>query len=688
MKLLSYKLLITKRSTLILLLIWFITCGYSQNVSYTPLHTNATFTKTINVSLPVGTSGASANVANGSANYTIPLVLPSGTNEVSPTLSINYNSMGRNGSLGMGWSLQGLSMITRLQKNIYFDGNIEPIDLSNNDRFSLDGMRLMSKGGTYGADLSTYSKESEDFSTTTSYGNFGGGPLYFKVETKEGIVLEFGNTSDSRFLSDDNTKVLFWALNRIIYKDGNYIDYKYQAINNEMLIDEIIYTGNINTGLVPYNKIKFNYLLREDKNITYEAGKAIQIYYLLTSVNITTDGSTAFKSYNLSYGHNNINSLLKEIQEFGSNGTALNSTIFKYGDEPLEFESSSMSIINGSAVDVFSGDFDADGYSDFLIANYAYNSGVKYHTGFKIFKRTATNSTYTQTYSKTFPSSEYFKIVDKSPSGKSNAFMTGDFDGDNDDDIAIVKLLFTSEGPKVDFLQYYESVGTGSGFNITNKYFPAIPSGATKEHINPDGRSFTMGDFNGDGKPDMLFMNIYLQSSVWRFKVYVSYDLSATVPTWTEVTCPVPPSIPVSSWVEAAEFIHVVDFNGDGKSDIMVIDESQSEIFTFENNSGSTVKKIYGAGYPTKWHLCYFGDFNGDGKTDILARTSRTSNNAPWYKAMSTGVGYIDSSFSFTKTPKITGDYSDDNLLISDFNSDGRQDIYHGYTYLDRKSVV
>jgi len=290
------------------------------------------------VNLPVGTIAGAANAANGAASYAIPLSLPAGTNGVEPSLSINYNSMSSNGTIGYGWGLSGMSMISRSNSDIYRDGNVSAVDLSNNDKFVIDGERLFIKTGIYGADLSTYGKEAEDFSTTTSYGNLGGSPLSFKMETKDGIVLEFGNTSDSRFLSADNNKVLYWALNRIIHKDGNYIDYKYQILNNEMLINEIIYTGNIITGLTPYNKVKFNYLLREDKNTTYEVGKAIQSNYLLTNITVTTDANTSFKSYNLSYGNNNINSYLKEIQEFGSDGIGLNSTMFKYGDEPVEFE--------------------------------------------------------------------------------------------------------------------------------------------------------------------------------------------------------------------------------------------------------------------------------------------------------------------------------------------------------------
>lgn len=662
--------------------------GSAQNVTYTPLYNSGNFSKTININLSVGSTTGIANVSNGAGSYSIPITLPSGTNDVTPSLSLNYNSLGGNGPVGVGWCLSGFSMISRTNKDIYRDGAASAVDLSVNDRFVIDGERLITKTGTYGSDLATYGKEAEDFSTATSYGNFGGGPQYFKLETKDGVVFEFGNTVDSRFLNSDNTKVLYWRLNRVIYKDGNYIDYKYTTINNEMLIDEINYTGNINTGLTPYNKVKFNYLVRNDKNTTYEVGKAIQSNLLLSSIVVTTEGSVSFKSYNLNYGHDNISSYLKEIQEVGSNSTALNSTIFKYGDEPIGFETGSSSVIAGQSVDLFTGDFDGDGYSDMLAANYAYYNGggtnVKYHTGFKIYKRTSTSSSYSLAYTETFPTGTLFQIVNEINTPKNLNFIASDFTGDGRDDIMINKLGYTSTGGfKVDYFKLYTSTSTGNNtctFTTTQNLPYTQSSGCSgtfdrfAAHLG-DGQYFFPGDFNGDQATDYLT----ILSNGNGFRVFLSFPALSLFNK--EVTNILSGCSVNGIWVHT-DYHNVIDFDGDGKSELMLTKGSETKIFSFSpsgTNWAATEK--YSAGYPTKWHLLYFTDFNGDGKTDILARTSKTNNTNPWYKAINTGNGFIETPFTFQHTPNITGQYSDDKLVFADFNSDGKQDMYHGWNY-------
>ena len=62
----------------------------------------------------VGTiQGAFAVSSTGEATYTLPLVVPPGAAGMQPSLAVEYNSASGDGMLGVGFSLAGLSAVTR-----------------------------------------------------------------------------------------------------------------------------------------------------------------------------------------------------------------------------------------------------------------------------------------------------------------------------------------------------------------------------------------------------------------------------------------------------------------------------------------------------------------------------------------------------------------------------------------------
>ena len=60
--------------------------------------------------------------SSGVASYEIPLTLPPGTNGLAPRVSLRYSHAQGNGLLGVGWSIGGLSAISRCNKTIAQDG--------------------------------------------------------------------------------------------------------------------------------------------------------------------------------------------------------------------------------------------------------------------------------------------------------------------------------------------------------------------------------------------------------------------------------------------------------------------------------------------------------------------------------------------------------------------------------------
>lgn len=78
----------------------------------------------------------------GAAQIGIPIVVSPGTAGMQPKLSINYSSQGGNGPLGVGFSLSGLSTISRVGRTVAQDGVKGGVNFDANDRYALDGQRL------------------------------------------------------------------------------------------------------------------------------------------------------------------------------------------------------------------------------------------------------------------------------------------------------------------------------------------------------------------------------------------------------------------------------------------------------------------------------------------------------------------------------------------------------------------
>lgn len=253
-------------------LIFFSFVANAQNTNYTPLYTSGTFVKTIDFTKPVGEiEGNVSATGSGGVSYSVPIFTSPGTNGVQPSIGLVYNSQGTSGIAGFGWNISGLSAISRTGKNIYHNGIVKPVSYTSDDAFLLDGMRLNAIIGANGANGTIYAGETETFariiSTTLSSAN---NPNWFQVTAKDGAVMEFGNSADSRITTDNAQDVMLWRLNKIIDVNGNYVEFKYDNSNRDSRIQQILYTGNSNTGLLPYNQVNFTYSIRADQNTVYE----------------------------------------------------------------------------------------------------------------------------------------------------------------------------------------------------------------------------------------------------------------------------------------------------------------------------------------------------------------------------------------------------------------------------------
>jgi hypothetical protein len=263
----------------------------------------ASFAPTAHAAVTVGATSGSHQVSpSGAFTYTIPIAVPPGTAGIEPKLSLSYNSQGGNGLLGMGWSLAGLSVIHRCPRTMVQDGVIGGVNYNANDRYCLDGQRLIAITGTYGADAAEYRTESESYSRIVSYGSQGSGPAWWKVWTKSGQILEYGNTADSRIEAQGKTEVMLWSLNKLADTVGNYLTVSYieDNPNGQYYPDRIDYTGNSNAGKSPTNSVRLVYEARPDLTPMYQAGSVSKNTVRLKSVQSYV-GSVMAKEYTLTY---------------------------------------------------------------------------------------------------------------------------------------------------------------------------------------------------------------------------------------------------------------------------------------------------------------------------------------------------------------------------------------------------
>jgi hypothetical protein len=218
-----------------------------------------------------------------------------------PGLSLDYSSQSGNGALGIGWTLSGVPVVTRCPRTLAQDGALGGINYDANDRFCMDGHRLVAISGAYGADGTQYRTEIESYSKIISRGNAGSGPAWFEVHTKSGQTMEFGNTTNSRVLGI-NSSARVWAVNKVSDTKSNYLAVTYynDTANGQYYPTRIDYTGNSAAGVSPYNSVIFGYDARPDVIQQYHAGSLIQTAIRMREVR-TYVGAALVADYRLAY---------------------------------------------------------------------------------------------------------------------------------------------------------------------------------------------------------------------------------------------------------------------------------------------------------------------------------------------------------------------------------------------------
>ncbi len=576
-------------------------------------------------------------VSTGAAAISIPIKVPPGRKGIAPNVSLTYSSGRGNGWVGVGWDL-GLGAIQRSTKrgtnyasNDYvatINGSVSELVSRPDWGSNCYGLKIEKGFSRYYLNQSTRGWE---------------------VTAKGGTKYFYGTADASRQRTLDG-RTFKWYLDKVEDVNGNYMTVTYFQDQGEFYPYRIDYTGKTG-GVSPSNYVLFILETTNRTDVTWMFPGYIPVRTAkkLKEIQMFSNNSLAGK-YVLDYvySNNSQRSLLTQVTQYGSNGSALPPTTFAW-----QHDGHNWSLMDGEflhfgidegytsayAYPMVVGDFNGDGKTD---VGRVFNDGVHVYlsdgaggwTAMPVLPHLGTNEGFAN--AGVFP------------------MAIGDFNGDGRTDVGRVG----NAGVYI-----YLSDGTGGWTAM-----PVLPHLGTNEGFaNAGVYPMAIGDFNGDGRTDV--------GRVGNAGVHIY--LSDGAGGWTAMNL-LPDLGPSAGYANAYVYPMVIgDFNGDGRTDIGRAFDGV-HVYLSDGAGGWTAMPMLphlatGEGYSdANTYPLVIGDFNGDGKTDI----GRVAGNGI-HVYLSDGAG------GWTAMPTLSHlgvneGYANANthpLAIGDFNGDGKTDV-------------
>ncbi|MBS0577488.1 MAG: VCBS repeat-containing protein [Proteobacteria bacterium] len=681
----------------------------------------------------VGRLAGTGGTSGGSATYTIPIALPPGRAGMQPDLALAYSSRSGNGIAGMGWSLSGLSSLHRCPQTLEQDGQITPVSLTNADKLCLDGQRLVATAGTYGQSGTTYDTEIDSFARVTQLGgDLQSASTYFKVETKSGDILWYGNNATdvnpARVIPGGAGTPLTWMLARKEDRVGNFVRYSFTSYGNgESLLTDVFYTGSGSTD--GDRSVHLTYQPRpssgtdNDVSSSYLAGGLTMQTQRLASVSTwagpSSDSNNEVRNYQLSYvtSQSTHRSLLQSVTEcayLAGSPSCRKPTTFAWQQGPMQsaFHAATLNADPNSnqllTVNSIVGDFDGDGNHEILA-----NLGTDSSRNFYLISLNPDRSIKT--------SLDLSAVPGVGPYSFSDPESASDFDLDGKNDMVTIDSSTNHV-----FVYFWDGPGTATTF--AQAFTRQWDTGVTGFYPTSGGGLYAVRDMDGDGRPDIVTTTLNSTPSC-RTQVHVyrnvanpgNPSLPASFPEMASACLASQQVVQGGLWYgETLSSIH--DIDGDGLPDIVVSFYSAgsdpgtvhltSILMAHRSSGGLSYTEVpYGNFFPASDPLNAYEnypqgvtlwmDVNGDGIEDLInaAPPYQSSQGGEWVIRLGTGSGFGPRIFtgSHSGTANCAVDQSShpmnptcsqvwqpwyaSRFQVSDIDGDGRKELLYPNSY-------
>jgi RHS repeat-associated protein len=664
------------------------------------------FSQTFSQTIDPGNTPGQLNISlTGAATYSIPFSVPPGIKDVVPQIGLAYSSQAGNGIAGWGWNITGLSAITRIPNTIFHDGEVDGVDFDNNDRYAIDGQRLILESGTYGLDGSVYITENysnvkvKAFGTHPEGTHFG--PLYFNVYYPNGNIATYGNNNNS-------TSKLSWGLSNWVDPQGNTINYFYNT-SEPRLITSIMY-GSGNNSSTGINAIYFYYQNRNRIESYYMGGVNTLLDKRLSKIEVKYSTSV-LRTYGLGYDYSVSDyDRLLFVQEGNSLGNKLNPITFEYGSSNTTIQTSTTSKTLDYDVEDFSkfrvsqGDYNFDGHVDLVVYK---NRNTKFNLYEDLNYYGEGITVNTDVIDEIITLNQR---IDNKLTGKQSMVVVTD----DCVDYANAPCYLENDYREIKFTKYYYNQSN----NLVSeaKIWTEAPHYQTQSGMYCSNLivnrgvnlSYFNGDFNGDGLEEILAIGQPYQMIENCNNAYPG-GCSCTQTTNLASSYLIdlendPLNMVINIGTPFPNFnkkdVFIGEFNGDGKSDLYIFHTGRLSVYGYENGqfqllhtetNSDILKFITEENALHDKFPVVVGDYNGDGLTDFICPNTTINYNTvgwsyylTWRVFLSNGKTFTQESYTGEGYTRFEFDMSYEHdsgsvtkwdYIATDINGDGRSDL-------------